>query len=233
VSDPPPSDGAAGAPPCPAPGTLYRSSLDPWRTHEEAIRLTRPRHPVSGAALRRAGRSGVTPHRLAPGFPARHREWAEVIHEWSARYGDKVSGWWFDGGYAHVRFDEEIAGLYADAVKRGNPAAIVTFNPGVKLVRHTRAEDYTAGELNEPFSVVPWSRWVEGSQWHALTYLGSGWGRRDTRYPTERWREWFRKVVAKGGVVTLDLGPNWDSKAGPIGTLAEAQVEQVRALSAE
>jgi alpha-L-fucosidase len=161
------------------------------------------------------------------------REWAEVIHEWSARYGDKVAGWWFDGGYTWVGFDEEIAGLYADAVKRGNPAAIVTFNPGVKLVRHTRAEDYTAGELNEPFSVVPSSRWVEGSQWHALTYLGSGWGQRDTRYPTDRWRDWFLKVVAKGGVVTFDVGPNWDPKAGPIGSLADAQVEQVRALSAE
>ena len=160
------------------------------------------------------------------------REWAEVIHEWSARYGDKIAGWWFDGGYAHVRFDEEIAGLYAEAVKRGNPGAIVTFNPGVKLIRHTRAEDYTAGELNEPFSVLPSSRWVEGSQWHALTYLGSTWGRRDTRYPAERWRDWFREVVAKGGVVTFDLGPNWDPNAGPIGSLAEAQVEQVRALAA-
>jgi hypothetical protein len=159
------------------------------------------------------------------------REWAEVIHEWSMRYGDKVSGWWFDGGYAHVGFDEEIAGLYAAAVRRGNPAAIVTFNPGVKLVRHTLAEDYTAGELDEPFSVLPSSRRVGGSQWHALTHLGSRWGTRDTRYPTERWREWFRKVVAGGGAVTLDLGPNWDAKAGPIGSLAEAQLEQVRALA--
>ena len=58
------------------------------------------------------------------------RQWAEVIHEWSARYGEKAAGWWFDGGYTGVRFDEEIAGLYADAVRRGNPAAIVTFNPG-------------------------------------------------------------------------------------------------------
>ena len=100
----------------------------------------------------------------------------------------------------------------------------------MRLVRHTRAEDYTAGELDEPFSVVPSSRWVDGSQWHALTFLGSPWGARDTRYPTERWQEWFRKVVAGGGAVTLDLGPNWDPKAGPIGSLAEAQLAQVRAL---
>jgi len=161
------------------------------------------------------------------------REWAEVIHEWSTRYGDKVSGWWFDGGYTRVRFGEEIAEIYADAVRRGNPAALVTFNPGVKLVRHTRAEDYTAGELDEPFSVVPSSRWVEGSQWHALTHLGSRWGERDTRYPTGRWREWFRKVAAQGGAVTLDLGPNWDPRAGPIGALAEAQTEQLSSLRYE
>jgi hypothetical protein len=161
------------------------------------------------------------------------RRWAEVIHEWSARYGDKVAGWWFDGGYAWVHFDEEIAGIYADAVRRGNPAAIVTFNPGVSLVRHTRAEDYTAGELNEPFDSVPSSRWVDGSQWHALTFLGAHWGARDTRYPAERWQEWFRKVAAGGGAVTLDLGPNWDPKAGPIGALAEAQLQQVRALGYE
>ena len=32
--------------------------------------------------------------------PAFGRKWAQVIQEWSDRYGDRVSGWWFDGGYA-------------------------------------------------------------------------------------------------------------------------------------
>ncbi|NLH17556.1 MAG: hypothetical protein GX455_13355 [Phycisphaerae bacterium] len=36
----------------------------------------------------------------------------------------------------------------------------------------------------------------------------------------------------QGGVVTLDMGPNWDPKAGPIGSLAEAQVAQVKAIRA-
>ncbi len=158
------------------------------------------------------------------------RQWAEVIAEWSTRYGDAVSGWWFDGGYDSVRFDEEIAGIYAEAARKGNPAATVTFNPGVSLKRHTRAEDYTAGELNEPFGFVPTSRFVDGSQWHALTFVGSHWGARDTRFPAERWREWFEKVVAGGGAVTLDVGPNWDPKAGPIGSIAEAQLAQLRAV---
>ncbi len=160
------------------------------------------------------------------------RKWAQVIQEWSDRYGDKVAGWWFDGGYEHIRFNESIAQVYAAAVKHGNPKAIVTFNPGVRLIRWTQAEDYTAGELNEPFDVIPASRWVNGSQWHALTYLGSNWSRRDTRYPAEKWVKWVSTTVSQGGVVTLDMGPNWEPSAGPIGSLAPAQMEQVRAIQA-
>lgn len=159
-------------------------------------------------------------------------KWAEVIQEWSDRYGERVCGWWFDGGYKWVGFNEEIAKIYQTAVRHGNPNAIVTFNPGVSLVRWTQAEDYTAGELNEPFDVIPTSRWVDGSQWHALTYVGSQWGGRDTRYPADRWARWVAAANAKGGVVTLDMGPNWDPQAGPIGSLASAQVEQVKAIRA-
>jgi alpha-L-fucosidase len=158
------------------------------------------------------------------------RKWAEVIHEWSARYGEKVAGWWFDGGYQHIHFNEEIARIYADAVKRGNPKAIVTFNPGVSLIRWTQAEDYTAGELNDPFGTLPESRWVKGSQWHALTYLGGNWSQRDVRHPTDKWVAWVQAVVAKGGAVTLDMGPNWDPNAGPIGSLDREQLAQVKAI---
>lgn len=159
------------------------------------------------------------------------RQWAKVIGEWSTRYGDKVAGWWFDGGYAHIRFNDAIAAIYADAVKRGNPRAIVTFNPGVRLVRHTRAEDYTAGELNDPFAVLPTGPRVDGSQWHALTFLGSTWGRRDVRQPTERWTAWASAVAAKGGAMTLDMGPNRDPAAGPIGAFDAKQAAQFRAVA--
>jgi lysophospholipase L1-like esterase len=160
------------------------------------------------------------------------QKWSHVIREWSDRYGDGVAGWWFDGAYEHIHFNERIAQVYAAAAKHGNPKAIVTFNPGVRLIRHTQAEDYTAGELNEPFGVLPSSRWVEGSQWHALTYLGSRWSARDTRFPTEQWATWISTAVSRGGIVTLDMGPNWDPQAGPIGSLAKAQMEQVRAVQA-
>jgi hypothetical protein len=159
-------------------------------------------------------------------------KWSEVIQEWADRYGDKVSGWWFDGGYAHIHFNEAIAARYATAVKHGNPKGIVTFNPGVRVVRHTQAEDYTAGELNEPLNVIPAERWLNGSQWHALTFVGSTWGRRDTRYSSEQWANWVSAVVAHQGVVTLDMGPNWDPKSGPVGLFAEAQVQQAKAIKA-
>jgi len=160
------------------------------------------------------------------------RKWAEVIQEWSDRYGDKVVGWWFDGGYDHIHFNEAIAQVYAAAVKHGNSNAIVTFNPGVKVVHHTDAEDYTAGELNEPFGFVPAARWLGGSQWHALTYLGSNWGLRDTRHPEIKWADWACAVVAKGGAITFDMGPNWDTQKGPIGALAEPQMNQIKAVQA-
>jgi len=40
-----------------------------------------------------------------------------------------------------------------------------------------------------------------------------------------------REAVGRGGVVTLDMGPNWDLSAGPIGSLAETQVLQVKAIA--
>jgi hypothetical protein len=160
------------------------------------------------------------------------RKWGKIIEEWSDRYGESISGWWFDGGYEHIHFNEAIARIYSAAAKHGNPHALVTFNPGVKLIRYTKAEDYTAGELNEPFSFLPAGRWVDGSQWHALTYLGSSWSQRDTRYPAEKWAAWVKNVVDHEGAVTLDMGPNWNPQAGPIGSLAAAQMKQFKVIQA-
>ncbi len=49
------------------------------------------------------------------------RKMGQVIQEWSDRYGDKVAGWWFDGGYKWVGFNEEIAQIYATAVSTAIP----------------------------------------------------------------------------------------------------------------
>lgn len=164
--------------------------------------------------------------------PAFARKWAGVIREWSDRYGDAVSGWWFDGGYEWIGFNNEIAGIYAEAAKHGNSKAVVTFNPGVSLKRWTDSEDYTAGELNKPFTYICSGRWINGSQWHVLTFLGNSWGKRETRYLDEEWTKWVSDVTAKGGVVTLDMGPNYDVSTAPIGTFSDAQIKQLRIIVA-
>jgi hypothetical protein len=133
------------------------------------------------------------------------RKWAGVIACWSTRYGKKVSGWWFDGGYARCRFNDAIARIYAGAVRKGNPDAIVTFNPGVRLVHHTRAEDYTAGEINKPRNVECAGRWVDGSQWHMLSYLGRRWCAGPPRFRDDVVIAMTRNLVDAGGAVTWDV----------------------------
>lgn len=157
-------------------------------------------------------------------------KWARVIREWSDRYGETVCGWWFDGGYKSIAFNSDIARLYAQAAKHGNPRAVVTFNPGVSLKRWTDSEDYTAGELNEPFKHACVGRWLDASQWHVLTFLGKHWAARGTRYPDEAWTRWVTQVTGNGGAVTLDLGPNWNPSAGPVGTFSPDQWKQLRTI---
>ena len=152
------------------------------------------------------------------------RMWARVIEEWSMRYGDAVSGWWFDGGYAGCGINDEICAIYAAAVKKGNPQAIVAFNPGVALKRAYRADDYTAGELNEPLKAVCADRFLDNAQWHVLTYIGSTWGRKDTRYTDQQWIDWVQAVTAKGGAVTFDVGIH------PNGLVIDAQMKQLQTI---
>ncbi|MEI7834461.1 MAG: alpha-L-fucosidase [bacterium] len=167
--------------------------------------------------------------RIDPVFAVK---WAQVIEEWSKRYGTSVSGWWFDGGYSNIGFTPEIGAILAKGAKAGNPASIVAFNPGIMVKRHCAADDYTAGELNEPFTYLPTERFLDGAQWHALTYLGSNWGHRDVRYTPEKWITWMKQVIANGGAVTLDVGPTYDAKDSPIGTLSETQMKQLKAIRA-
>ncbi|MCL1920803.1 MAG: alpha-L-fucosidase [Kiritimatiellaeota bacterium] len=152
------------------------------------------------------------------------QKWAQVIETWSMRYGDKVSGWWFDGAYPWCDFNEDIAKCYAAAVKKGNPKAVVAFNPGVSLKRWVAADDYTAGELNDPFAAACADRWLNDAQWHVLTFLGKTWGNKETRHANEKWIDWINRVTAKGGVVTIDMGHN------PNGTLVDKQLEQMQAI---
>ena len=58
-----------------------------------------------------------------------------------------------------------------------------------------------------------------------LTYIGSTWGRKDTRYTDQQWIDWVQAVTAKGGAVTFDVGIH------PTGVLIDAQMKQLQAIT--
>ena len=148
--------------------------------------------------------------------------WAKVIEEWSRRYGEDVSLWWFDGAYPRLGMNDAIAAQYKAACRVGNPNVQVTFNAGVRGFGSERRSDYWAGEENEPLSVVPSCRWRrENQQWHVLTYMGFTWGNRECRFRDDALRDWLQQVVCRGGMVTLDIQINYLT-----GRLDRAQVEQ-------
>ena len=143
------------------------------------------------------------------------RKWAAVVQEYGERYGEKVAGWWTDGSYSFIGYDDQRLGIMAQALKAGNPKRIVAFNPGVedRVRAYSRHEDYTCGEQNR-FLDQPASRWVGGEQWHLLSflghdrsgnYLGAGWGQPGVRLSKPDLIEYVAEVNRAGGVVSIDV----------------------------
>ena len=159
------------------------------------------------------------------------RKWESVIAEWSKRWGKKVSGWWFDGCYypdAMYRHpDAPNFASFAAAARAGNPDSIVAFNPGVlnPIITLTPAEDYTAGEINEPDKVVCNSRWIGSAQFHMLSYLGPNWCQKPPRFKPEQVATITRRITDKQGTVTWDLPP-----AGINGRIPDDFLPQLRAI---
>lgn len=167
------------------------------------------------------------------------RHWEAICRDWSKRWGNLVSGWWIDGCYfadKMYRFpDEPNFQSFANALRAGNPDAIVAFNPGVKVpvVCHTPLEDYTAGEVNldqaaQAIQACP-GRWIEQDgrriQFHILSFLGQTWcaGDRPQR-PDAEVAQYVRDLTAKGGVIT------WDVPIQKTGLIPETFVSQLRAI---
>lgn len=153
--------------------------------------------------------------------------WARVIEEWSRRYGRDISIWWFDGGYSWCGFGEAHAARYKAAVLAGNPDAAFAFNPGVRMERNEESGNCWAGEENEPFDVIPDSRWkYPGVQWQVLTFMGRSWGDPECRFSDEAWGKWIKAVTEKGGAVTIDM-----NISRPFGKICAEQVAQFKRVT--
>src|ERR1043166_6298692 len=149
--------------------------------------------------------------------PHRNREfqlkWEAVIREWSARWGKRVAGWWFDGCYwpnaMYRSMEPPNFASFAAAARTGNPDSVVAFNPGVvdRILSVTPHEDYSAGEMNDLDRIMirrATGQKVDGVQIHVLTFLGERWGMGAPRFSTEQAVTWSRKITDAGGVITWD-----------------------------
>ena len=73
-------------------------------------------------------------------------KWASVLEEYAVRYGENVKGWWIDGCYAgFLKYNDDLLALYANAIWKGNPKALVAMNNGVRpyFAKHYSGDDFT------------------------------------------------------------------------------------------
>ena len=165
------------------------------------------------------------------------RHWEAVISDWSRRWGDKVSGWWFDGCYwpnaMYRDFNPPNFESFAAAARAGNANSAVAFNPGVldRVLSVSQFEDYAAGEINDIQTSllrrIEDGR-VDGARVQKLSYLGETWGFAPPRYDdlNKVVIPWTKRILETGGAVT------WDVPVDPTGRIQEPFVNQLRELSA-
>jgi alpha-L-fucosidase len=157
--------------------------------------------------------------KLVYGDPKAH---AEVIYKIteaiSKRYGDRFAGWWIDDCYDMGMITPAYRGLglrydykrFADALRAGNPDAIVTFNFCGSMREWTcewarGIADYQAGEENY-IHRSPTGRFSGegGAQWFALSWMDDFWvhdkpGVPTPRYSNEEILAYIQRVKNNGG----------------------------------
>ena len=107
--------------------------------------------------------------------------------------------------------------LVDKAAREGNEIARKAFeiSDTPMKYRYSTYEDYTAGESSF-FGEIPSDRFTDGSQWHALSFLGlstsmplwgieCGWCCPGSRYSGEWMRDYIHGVNENGGVVSVDV----------------------------
>ncbi len=158
-----------------------------------------------------------------------------ILSALSQRYGDKVHGWWFDGCYDNVGFNDRLAELYGDAARAGNPHTLVAFNDGIRFADcRFETENYACGETCHPafldttsfLTYKADSRWTEnGYQAHRLTFLGENWGLGGTIYDTaELAKHSYEAFLKNGAAISYDVAISADGK------IAAEHMAQLKAI---
>lgn len=178
---------------------------------------------------------GPGPHWARYRLPEFQTNWEHICRDWSKRFGRKIRGWWVDGSYAsEYRYPENEPPnfrTYAQALRAGNPDAILAFNPGVcvPVIHYTDHEDYTCGEIAGALPECP-GAFVTGASghkdlYHILSYLGDAWGQKgQPRFPDDMVVGYTRHIMSKGGVIT------WDVPIEPGGLIPEPFIKQLQKI---
>lgn len=176
------------------------------------------------------------------------KAYAEVIvQEYANRYGDQISGWWFD----HASFgDIELIHHYCTLA---NPLVVMAFNEGTKIPlmnNNPNFEDYTFGhpnpiaktlpsdDINLPMleSIETTNTEGEGGYFnggsgryslgHMFMPLAAKWNSGDISWELRKAGEWQARAMAAGGAWTWNIETtDFDSKLAdiPADTLVEIQ----------
>lgn len=134
------------------------------------------------------------------------RIWAAVVREYGERYGAKVRGWWCDGCYSFIGYDDKKLGMLAEGLRAGNSDRLIALNVGVqdRVRPYSRHEDYTTGEQNS-FTDLPSTRFVDSEQWHILSFLGSNWAQPGVCMTKQQLADYVYSCNYAGGVVSIDV----------------------------
>ncbi len=157
------------------------------------------------------------------------QKWADTFREYGERYGDKITGIWCDGCYSFIGYDEEKLGILAQGLRAGSAKRIIALNPGVEkqVGPYTKLEDYMCGEQNT-FSEIPVQRFINGEQWHILSFLSkTWWGHPGVGYTKRELADYVFDVTQRGGVVSVDVLLFRD------GSLDRSQIEALKAVRRE
>ncbi|MBT2161514.1 alpha-L-fucosidase [Zobellia barbeyronii] len=122
----------------------------------------------------------------------------EIIAEVGNRYGDKLNGWFFDGGqrYYDSRFDGTQEGVLSasfkemsEAARRGNEQRVLTYNSWI-LPRVTEYQDFYSGEGLQRFENLDEGKFVDGKHKglmaHTCFPLEERWGHIDFNTPIKK-----------------------------------------------
>lgn len=172
-----------------------------------------------------------------------------IISELGNRYGDKLDGWWFDGGarYLNCHFDGSSAAdgimsapfkAFTLAARSGNSERMVAYNSWIKP-RITEYQDYYGGEGQVAFNPDELTNGVfnsgrqQGLQAHGCFTLERRWGHIDEDTPISAPKQSLQQLTSNVRKALLNRYPlSINLEMYEDGSVSPASLELMKQLKA-